>query len=123
MSSLTPAFSSSCAESWRCVVLASERAGGYQAVSRGVQNVLSSLLLGLSAWLLLRNELHGGGGMMIVASVLGGRMLAPLVQMVTWRFSLAPCCPPGSLPDPHALLAQHADMVVRGLSLHTPAAP
>ena len=66
--------------------LASERAGGYQAVSRGVQNVLSSLLLGLSAWLLLRNELHGGGGMMIVASVLGGRMLAPLVQVVSqWQ--------------------------------------
>ena len=48
--------------------------------------VLSSLLLGLSAWLLLRNELHGGGGMMIVASVLGGRMLAPLVQVVSqWQ--------------------------------------
>ena len=66
--------------------LASERAGGYQAVSRAVQNVLSSLLLGLSAWLLLRNELYGGGGMMIVASVLGGRMLAPLVQVVSqWQ--------------------------------------
>ena len=50
-------------------------------------------------------------------------IVAPLAQLVTWRFSLAPCCPPGSLPDPHALLAQHADMVVRGLSLHTPAAP
>ena len=66
--------------------LASERAGGYQAISRLVQNVLSSLLLGLSAWLLLRNELNGGGGMMIVASVLGGRMLAPLVQVVSqWQ--------------------------------------
>ncbi len=70
----------------RLQALASERAGGFQALSKFVQNTLSSLLLGLGAWLLLRNELNGGAGMMIVASILGGRMLAPLVQVVTqWQ--------------------------------------
>jgi len=65
---------------------ASERAGAFQALTKLMQNTLSSLMLGLGAWLLLRNELSGGAGMMIVASILGGRVLAPLVQMVTqWR--------------------------------------
>jgi ATP-binding cassette subfamily C exporter for protease/lipase len=51
-----------------------------------IQQVLSSALLGLSAWLLLRNELAGGPAMMIVASIIGGRVLTPLVQMVAqWR--------------------------------------
>jgi ATP-binding cassette, subfamily C, bacterial exporter for protease/lipase len=66
--------------------LASERAGGYQAIMKFLQLVMSSLLLGLGAWLLLHNVLNGGGGMMIVASILGGRVLAPLVQIVAnWR--------------------------------------
>jgi ATP-binding cassette subfamily C exporter for protease/lipase len=62
--------------------LASDAAGGFQALSKLVQNVLSSLLLGLSCWLLLHDELRGGGGMLVVSSILGGRMLAPLVQVV-----------------------------------------
>lgn len=61
---------------------ASDSAGGFQALSKLVQNVLGSLLLGLSCWLLLHDELHGGGGMLVVSSILGGRMLAPLVQVV-----------------------------------------
>ena len=66
--------------------VASERAGGFQAISKLVQNVLGSLLLGLGCWLLLHDKLNGGGGMMIVASILGGRMLAPLVQVVSqWQ--------------------------------------
>ena len=66
--------------------LASERAGGFQAISKLLQNTLTSMLLGLGCWLLLYNELRGGPGMMIVASVLGGRMLAPLVQVVSqWQ--------------------------------------
>ena len=66
--------------------LASERAGGFQAISKLLQNTLTSMLLGLGCWLFLYNELRGGPGMMIVASVLGGRMLAPLVQVVSqWQ--------------------------------------
>ncbi len=65
---------------------ASESAGGFQALGKFLQNTLSSLLLGLACWLLLHNQLNGGGGMMIIGSILGGRMLAPLVQVVSqWQ--------------------------------------
>ena len=65
---------------------ASESAGGYQAISKFLQNVLSSMLLGLACWLLLHNSLNGGAAMLIVGSILGGRVLAPLVQVVTqWQ--------------------------------------
>ncbi|HQS20088.1 MULTISPECIES: type I secretion system permease/ATPase [unclassified Acidovorax] len=101
--------------------LASERAGGFQAISKLLQNTLSSLLLGLGCWLLLHNELNGGGGMMIVASILGGRMLAPLVQVVSqWQtvvnardawarldglLAAVPARPPGmALPAPRGAL-------------------
>ena len=66
--------------------LASDRAGTYQALTKFLQVTMGSLLLGLGAWLLLNHRLHGGAGMMIVGSILGGRVLAPLVQLVTqWR--------------------------------------
>jgi ATP-binding cassette subfamily C exporter for protease/lipase len=66
--------------------LASDVAGGFQALSKFLQSFLSSLLLGLSAYLVLQNALPGGGGLMIVASVLGARLLSPLVIVVTqWR--------------------------------------
>jgi ATP-binding cassette subfamily C exporter for protease/lipase len=65
---------------------ASEAGGLFQAAGKFLQNVTSSALLGLGAWLLLRNELNGGAGMMIIGSVLGGRVLAPLVQIVSqWQ--------------------------------------
>lgn len=65
---------------------ASEAAGGYQAVSRFLQITLSSGLLGLSCWLLLHGTLNGGDVMMILASVFGGRVVAPLVQAVSqWQ--------------------------------------
>lgn len=65
---------------------ASGQAGFYQSVSKFLQNTVSSGLLGLGAWLLLRNELAGGASYMIVGSILGGRVLAPLIQVVTqWQ--------------------------------------
>ena len=65
---------------------ASDQAGIYQAVTKFVQTTMGSLLLGLGAWLLLHNQLNGGAGMMIIGSIFGGRVLAPLVQIVTqWR--------------------------------------
>jgi ATP-binding cassette, subfamily C, bacterial exporter for protease/lipase len=66
--------------------LASDRAGGYQSLTKFLQTTMGSLLLGLAAYLLLHNELNGGGAMLIIASIFGGKMLSPLVQMVTqWR--------------------------------------
>lgn len=65
---------------------ASNEAGFYQAVTKFLQVTMGSLLLGVGAWLMLHNQLNGGAGMMVVGSILGGRVLAPLVQIVTqWR--------------------------------------
>lgn len=65
---------------------ASDQAGFYQAVSKFLQNTVSSGLLGLGAWLLLHNELSGGASAMIVGSILGGRVLAPLIQVTAqWQ--------------------------------------
>jgi ATP-binding cassette subfamily C exporter for protease/lipase len=65
---------------------ASESAGGFQAVSKFLQTTLSSGLLGLACWLLLHGTLNGGDVMMIMASVFGGRVVAPLVQAVSqWQ--------------------------------------
>jgi ATP-binding cassette subfamily C exporter for protease/lipase len=61
---------------------ASEGAGLWTAMSKAVQQVVSSVLLGLGAWLMLHNMLNGGASMMIIGSVLGGRVLAPLSQIV-----------------------------------------
>jgi ATP-binding cassette subfamily C exporter for protease/lipase len=65
---------------------ASDRGGTWQAASRFVQTTMASALLGLAAWLVLRGELVDAGGLMIVASILGGRVLAPLVALISqWR--------------------------------------
>jgi ATP-binding cassette subfamily C exporter for protease/lipase len=65
---------------------ASSEAGYYQAISKMIQNIVSSMLLGLSAWLLLHNMLGGGAAYLIIGSVLGGRVLAPLAQVVAqWQ--------------------------------------
>jgi len=65
---------------------ASLSAGRGQALSKFVQTLQSSLLLGLGCWLTLEGQLPASGSMMIVASILGARALAPLTQVVTqWR--------------------------------------
>ena len=65
---------------------ASDVAGSNSATSKFIQTLQGSLLLGLSCWLTLKGVLLGGGGMMIVASMLGGRVLAPLITVVgMWR--------------------------------------
>jgi ATP-binding cassette subfamily C exporter for protease/lipase len=61
---------------------ASEGAGLWANMSKAVQLVLASFLLGLGAWLTMNNSLNGGPVMMIIGSVLGGRVLAPLAQLV-----------------------------------------
>ncbi len=66
--------------------MASDTAGANAAISKFIQSMQSSLVLGLACWLGLKGHLLGGGGIMIVASTLGGRVLAPLVQLVNqWR--------------------------------------
>ena len=61
---------------------ASEGAGLWTAMSKLIQQLMGSVLLGLGAWLMMGNALNGGGSMVIIGSVLGGRVLAPLGQVV-----------------------------------------
>lgn len=66
--------------------VASEHAGSLMAASKMIQMLQSSALLGMGCWLYLQGNLAGGGGMMIVASILGGKVLQPLMQIVaSWK--------------------------------------
>ena len=66
--------------------IASDTAGGNSASSKFIQTMQGSLILGVSCWLHVKNLLPGNGGIMIVASTLGSRILAPLIQVVAqWR--------------------------------------
>ena len=68
---------------------ASLTAGGLQALSKMLQMFVGSAIMGLGAWLLLGNNLKGGPVMMIVASIVGSRVLAPLAQMMLqWQVAL-----------------------------------
>lgn len=63
---------------------ASEKAGVVNALTKFVQVSLQSLVLGLGALLVLENEITGG--MMIAASILVGRTLAPVQQVIgVWK--------------------------------------
>lgn len=65
---------------------ASDSAGTLGTLSRLLGQFQGSLLLGLAAWAALGNSLNGGAGMVIVASILGGRVMAPMAQIVgQWR--------------------------------------
>jgi len=61
---------------------ASEAAGGLNALTKLLQQLMGSVMLGLAAWMLLDNKLNGGSAMMIISSVLAGRLLTPLIQVV-----------------------------------------
>jgi ATP-binding cassette subfamily C exporter for protease/lipase len=70
--------------------IASDHAGLNQAGSKFIQTMQGSMLLGASCWLSIKGQMLGGGGMMIVASTLGGRVLAPLGQLVAqWQLVVA----------------------------------
>ena len=66
--------------------LASDRAGAVGSATKLLATLQGSLLLGMACWMALRNELFGGPPMIIVASILGGRALAPMAAVVgQWR--------------------------------------
>ena len=59
---------------------------GHQVFARWLQQAVGSALLGVACWLLLDQRLAGGPSMLIVASILGGRVVAPLFQVVAhWQ--------------------------------------
>jgi ATP-binding cassette subfamily C exporter for protease/lipase len=65
---------------------ASDYAGITSAVAKMLQLMQGSVLLGGATWVNLHGGLWGGAGMVIIASILGGKALAPLAQLVAqWR--------------------------------------
>ena len=96
---------------------ASDHNGLNNSVGRLVQTMQGSLILGAAAWLAVTGGLLGGGGMMIVASILGARVLAPLVQLVAqWRAVV-------NVRDAYARLDQMLEAVPKrepGMSLPPP---
>jgi TetR/AcrR family transcriptional regulator len=44
-------------------------------------------------------------------------IMAPLLFLVMWKHSMAPCCPSQEPIDPEAFISQHAQLLVRGLSI------
>jgi len=65
---------------------ASYLGGNFSAVSKMTQGLMGSLILGLGCLLAIEGELDGSGGMMIGGSILMGRAMQPLVQIITqWK--------------------------------------
>ncbi len=120
---------------------ASDHAGFNAAFSKFIMTMQGSMILGLSAWLSLKGFMSGNPSMMIVASILGGRILQPLMVLTgQWRLlsgaldaykqldkalsAIPPKRTPMSLPAPKGELtveqltagfANTNTMVIRGL--------
>lgn len=66
--------------------MASDHAGFNAASSKFVMTFQGSMILGISAWLHLKGEFNAHPGMMIIASILGGKILQPLMVLTSqWR--------------------------------------
>jgi ATP-binding cassette subfamily C exporter for protease/lipase len=61
---------------------ASDSAGVFTSLSKYTQFVSSSLILGLGVWLMLSGHFTGSPGLILAASVVAGRALAPLTQVI-----------------------------------------
>ncbi|ACI97801.1 type I secretion system permease/ATPase [Rhodospirillum centenum] len=67
--------------------VASDRAGAISSITKFVRISLQSLILGAGAWLAIRHEITPG--VMIAASIIVGRALAPVEQAIgTWKLLL-----------------------------------
>lgn len=65
---------------------ASEFGGTVMSASKFLGMTQGSLLLGLGALLSIYGLMDGGGAILIVASIIGGKALSPLMQMLTsWK--------------------------------------
>ncbi|KPQ07453.1 MAG: type 1 secretion system ATPase component [Rhodobacteraceae bacterium HLUCCA12] len=102
----------------RATLLASDRSGLFTAMTRAFRLLLQSSMLALGAWLVLRDQITPG--VMLASSIILGRALAPVEQVVgqwvavqaardSWQrldrlLSHAPESPRMPMPRPHAHL-------------------
>ncbi|MCC5968952.1 MAG: type I secretion system permease/ATPase [Pararhodobacter sp.] len=113
-----------------CATLAaSDRAGFFTTTTRSFRLFLQSAMLALGAWLVLRDQITPG--LMIAASIILGRALAPVEQVVgqwgavqggweSWR-RLCAVLAGTPLPSPHmALPRPRAYLTVRGVTVVPP---
>jgi ATP-binding cassette subfamily C exporter for protease/lipase len=114
---------------------ASDRGSLYSTLAKYVQIVSGSLTLGIGSWLILSGVFGGSPGVMLMASIITGRALAPLVQVISgWRnvanarsalerlealLARIPARSPGlALPPPKGLLqAEQASAVAPGSTI------
>ena len=65
---------------------ASDHAGDGAALAKFIQVAQGSMVLGLAAWLTLQGHLEAGGGVLILAWILAGRALQPLLELIgQWK--------------------------------------
>ena len=114
--------------------LASDAASVNAAASKFIQSMQSSLIVGASCWLFLKGAIAGSGGMIIVASTLGGRVLVPIIQLTSqWRAVVNALNafqrldnligPPGSHTRPMSLPAPTGSLTVEGVVGAAPTSP
>ncbi|MCL2590867.1 MAG: type I secretion system permease/ATPase [Betaproteobacteria bacterium] len=117
---------------------ASDHTGVFTSLSKYVQMVSSSMMLGLGAWLVLSGNFKGSTGLVLMASIVSGRALSPLAQtIIGWHnvvsaresltrlkelLSKIPAPVPGlPLPAPTGrLVAEYATARVPGVSTGRP---
>lgn len=65
---------------------ASDNNGGLSAIAKFIQMVSSSMIMGVGCWLVLEGLFHSNPGVIIIASIFGGRVTQPLVQLISgWK--------------------------------------
>lgn len=108
---------------------ASDRAGALYAASKFVRIVLQMAILGVGAYYVLHNEISAG--LMIAASIIMGRALAPIeIAVATWKQFLSARGAYGRLNDllakvpaptePMPLPAPRGDVVVENILVAAP---
>jgi ATP-binding cassette subfamily C exporter for protease/lipase len=66
--------------------IASKHNAYWMSITKLLQLILSSFIIGIGAKLMMRDNINVSGGLIIVASILGGRILSPLGQIITsWK--------------------------------------
>nr|VFK68552.1 MAG: ATP-binding cassette, subfamily C, EexD [Candidatus Kentron sp. UNK]VFK73633.1 MAG: ATP-binding cassette, subfamily C, EexD [Candidatus Kentron sp. UNK] len=85
-----------------------ERVSSFAGTTKALRIILQSTILGTGAWLVLQNE--ASAGVMIAASIIFGRALAPLEQSIAASRGLLSAI--GALKRLEALLVRHGDSIV-----------